>query len=237
MVHSFGERLTLALKALSMSRGRLASELGVDKSLVGRWASGAVRPSAHNLERLTHLLARRCPELTLLDWQREPAEFALLFGVDATSLQPPEATSLNLSPPLLEAARAATEFRGASYEGFWRATHAALFDKGRFCHQYGIIRRAAGGLLQLEIGCSDVRYVGPLLPIDGQICAILVDTVQHLPSFLIFNTVSLPKVVLLDGLLLATGNALRTPAAYSMILERIGDLSGDGKRTMRTPPN
>lgn len=150
-----------------------------------------------------------------------------MFGLDAASLLPPERTSLNLSPRLLETARAATDFRGASYEGFWRATHAALFERGRFCHQHGIIRREASGLLQLDIGSPDVRYVGPLLPIDGQICAIVVDTVQHLPSFMIFNTVALPKIVLLDGLLLATGNALRTPAAYSIILERIGDLSGD----------
>lgn len=227
MVHIFGERLTLALKMLSMSRGRLASELGVDKSVVGRWASGAVRPSAHNLERLTHLLARRCPGFTLLDWERDPTDFASLFGVDVANLLPPEKTSLRLSPQLLETARAATDFRGASYEGFWRATHAALFERGRFCHQHGIIRREAGGFLQLEMGCPGVRYVGPLLPVDSQICAIVVDTVQHLPSFLIFNTVSLPKVVLLDGLLLAVGNALRTPAAYSMILERVGDLSGD----------
>jgi transcriptional regulator with XRE-family HTH domain len=226
-VHRFGERLTFALKALSMSRGRLASELGVDKSLVGRWASGAVRPSAGNLERLTLLLAQRGPELSMLDWEKDAPEFASLFGLDATSFLPPDQTSLNLSPRLLEASRAATDFRGAAYEGFWRATHAALFERGRFCHQHGIIRREAGGLLQLEIGSPDVRYVGPLLPIDGQVCAIVVDTVQHLPSFMIFNTVSLPKIVLLDGLLLATGNALRTPAAYSMILERIGDLSGD----------
>ncbi|PSJ40525.1 hypothetical protein C7I55_09335 [Sphingomonas deserti] len=227
IVKTFGERLTLALKALSMSRGRLASELGVDKSLVGRWASGAVKPSAHNLERLTHVLALRCPKLTILDWEREPAKFATLFGLDDANLVSPEQTSLNLSPQLLQGARTATDFRGAAYEGFWRATHAALFERGRFCHQHGMIRRGESGLLQLDLGCPDVRYVGPLLPIDGQLCGIVVDTVQHLPSFMIFNTVSLPKIVLLDGLLLATGNALRTPAAYSIILERIGDLSGD----------
>mgnify|MGYP000007444798 CR=1 FL=1 len=39
-------------------RGRLAADLGVDKSVVGRWATGAVRPSDHNLSRLT-ALARR----------------------------------------------------------------------------------------------------------------------------------------------------------------------------------
>lgn len=43
---AFSRKLDLVLKALSLSRGRLAAQLGVDKSLAGRWASGAVTPSA-----------------------------------------------------------------------------------------------------------------------------------------------------------------------------------------------
>lgn len=59
-VHTpFSEKLGLVLKSLSMSRGRLASELGVDKSLVGRWVSGTVTPSSHNLKNLTRLLMSR----------------------------------------------------------------------------------------------------------------------------------------------------------------------------------
>ena len=33
-------KLEFVLKALSMSRGRLAAQLGVDKSAVGRWVTG-----------------------------------------------------------------------------------------------------------------------------------------------------------------------------------------------------
>ena len=36
----FPSRLLLALKALSISRGRLAVELAVDKSVISRWLSG-----------------------------------------------------------------------------------------------------------------------------------------------------------------------------------------------------
>ena len=61
----FHEKLDLILKALSMSRGRLAAELGVDKSLVGRWVSGVVHPSALNLENLTRLISGRCPVVRL----------------------------------------------------------------------------------------------------------------------------------------------------------------------------
>ena len=37
MSEPFSARLALALKALSLSRGRLAADLAVDKSVVSRW--------------------------------------------------------------------------------------------------------------------------------------------------------------------------------------------------------
>jgi hypothetical protein len=50
---NFPAKLDLVMKALSFSRGRLAADLGVDKSVVARWATGAVSPSDHNLAALT----------------------------------------------------------------------------------------------------------------------------------------------------------------------------------------
>lgn len=58
---AFSDKFTLALKALSLSRGRLAADLGVDKSVVGRWATGVMTPSAHNMSRLTALIAGQVP--------------------------------------------------------------------------------------------------------------------------------------------------------------------------------
>jgi hypothetical protein len=43
----------------------------------------------------------------------------------------------------------------------------------------------------------------------------------------IVNGVPMPKAVLLDGIILTAFNALRVPAAYPIILERVGDLTGD----------
>ena len=59
MAEPFSAKLSFALKALSLSRGALAAELGVNKSMVGRWVSGAAKPSAHNLARLSEHVARR----------------------------------------------------------------------------------------------------------------------------------------------------------------------------------
>ena len=59
----FAAKLDLVLRALSLSRGRLAAALGVDKSLVGRWTSGAVTPSDHNLSRLTQFVPGNIQDL------------------------------------------------------------------------------------------------------------------------------------------------------------------------------
>ena len=72
----FAPKLNFVLKALSMSRARLASELGVDKSAVGRWASGAATPSAHNLAQLTGLVSGKVKGFTSLDWDRDLASLA-----------------------------------------------------------------------------------------------------------------------------------------------------------------
>src|SRR5437879_9004145 len=82
MGRSFARKLELVLKVLSMSRARLAADLGVDKSVVGRWVSGAVRPSAHNLSRLSGLIAERIAGFTALDWDRSLPAFAEFVGAD-----------------------------------------------------------------------------------------------------------------------------------------------------------
>lgn len=209
-----------------MSRGRLAVEMGVDKSLVGRWASGGTRPSAHNLERLTHHLAGRRPGLTLLDWERTLPEFAALFGVEVGPHGMDRANG-GLSGALADVVRNSVESQISAYEGFWRSTHASVFEPGRFCQQHGIIRRGDDGGLQFEIGADRIRYGGSMYAVEGQVFGIANDSVRNVPSFLILNVVAAPKITLLDGLLIAASSSLRVPTAYSIIFERVGELSGD----------
>lgn len=228
----FHDKLTLVLKALSMSRGRLAAELGIDKSLVGRWASGVVNPSAHNLENLTRLIADRCPGFTMLDWDGDLASVAARLGVAApvNGRHAPNGQSetASLPLPLIEMARMTTERRGATYEGFWRTTRPSVLMPGRFFHDHGIIRRHENGLLQFKVGGAGLLFDGWLLPAEGQLFAILFDTVGQTPIFVIWNGVPLSKASFLDGIVMAAAlNAARTPSAYPIVMERIGDLSGD----------
>lgn len=225
MSDEFAQRFTLALKALSMSRARLASELGVDKSVVGRWASGSVRPSTYNLERLTLYLAEKRPGVTLLDWERGLPEFAALFGVDMTT--DGEASRQGPSGALLDMVRNSVDAQLTAYEGFWRTTHASVFQPGCFCRQHGIIRMEHDGALRFDLGADGIRYGGSMFPVEGQVFAIASDSVRQVPSFLILNVVPMPRIVMLDGLLIAASSSLRIPSAYSIIFERVGDLSGD----------
>lgn len=84
-------------------------------------------------------------------------------------------------------------------------------------------------MLEFDLGNPDLRFSDWVLPVEGQLFAVASDTIGRLPSFLIFNGVPMPKAMLLDGIILTALNALRVPAAYPIMLERIGDLSHDTK--------
>jgi transcriptional regulator with XRE-family HTH domain len=64
----FGQKLAVVLKAINLSRSRLAQIVGVDKSVVSRWASGGQIPSDHNLSLLTEAVARHRPGFERRDW-------------------------------------------------------------------------------------------------------------------------------------------------------------------------
>ncbi|TGX54044.1 hypothetical protein E5A73_07920 [Sphingomonas gei] len=163
----------------------------------------------------------------MLDWERAPSDFAALFGVDFITPPGERPSGLELPAETLDAALGSTRLRGEGYEGFWRATHPAVIAPGRYFHEHGMIRLGDAGLLRFELGGPDVRYVGSILPIEGQVFVIATDTVRHLPCYMIFNIVTTPKIVLMDGILLTAGNAMRNPSAYPIVMERIGDLTGD----------
>ena len=87
-------------------------------------------PSDHNLANLTRLIASKTPGFTMLDWDRDVAGLAAVFGVDAPAPRNGVANGNGngardpdtLPIPILEQARLTTARRGAAYEGFWRTT-------------------------------------------------------------------------------------------------------------------
>jgi hypothetical protein len=192
-----------------------------------------VTPSEHNLSRITQVVAEKKPGFTMLDWDRELAAIADLFGIDRAAIKAPERME---PPPVglplmgLEEARLRTERKAATYEGFWRTTRPSIIMPGRFFYDHGIIRRDETGLMKMVMGGDSLLFEGYLMPTEHHIYTVLSDTVGHTPVFIIFYGVALQKAAMLEGLVLASAlDANRTPTAHPLIVERIGDLSGDAE--------
>jgi adenylate cyclase len=81
-IADFAHKLGLVLKACNLSRGRLAQTVGIDKSVVSRWASGGQAPNDHNLALLTEAVGRHRPGFARADWELAAPAFAARLGID-----------------------------------------------------------------------------------------------------------------------------------------------------------
>lgn len=225
----FSEKLRLVLKMLSMSGGRLAAELAIDKSVVSRWLKGSVQPSAHNLSLLSALVATRVEGFRTLDWERSSESLAALFGVDPEvipAIRPAASKALPLA--IWDQMVATTAVRGQAYEGFFRSTRPHPAAANRFLHEYGMIRRDENGLLRLAMGSAETVVEGWMIPLHGMLYSICADVSSGTLLFGIFNGLGASRIDVFDGLTLIPAADLgRSPMATAMLCERVGDLSGD----------
>jgi transcriptional regulator with XRE-family HTH domain len=225
LTEPFAHKLTLALKALSISRTRLAADMGVDKSVVARWASGATRPSAHNLAVLSASVARMRPGFSALDWDRDLEDLARRLGVDPGPQVAGDAAGLPLT--LLEQARATTALRGRTYEGFYRSTRPYPQVPGRYVHDEVRVR-LSGGLLSLRMFTGGVPVDGWVLPLGAQLFVIGGEMTSGSMVFAVLHGLAGVSVRVLDGLTLFSSlDVGRTPTATPLILTRTGELSDD----------
>jgi transcriptional regulator with XRE-family HTH domain len=229
LAQPFSAKFEFVLKALSMSRGRLGAELGVDKSIVGRWARGVSKPSADNLARLTNLVAARVTGFTVLDWERDPAGLARILGADPETA--PRARTWRLDErshgELLDQILATTRRRGAAYQGFYLSTRPFATCPGRFIRDRMMIRHDENDLLRFDLRCGGVRVEGWVLPQDNQLFVVGAESASGSLAFGIFNGVSTARAAMIEGLLLSCAlDAGRTPTACAMVFERVGELTG-----------
>lgn len=118
-MQGLGARIGLVLKVLNLSRGQAAARLRVDKSLVGRWVSGRVRPSTHNLVALTALVADRLSGFNLLSWEQDDTAFAAALGLRATEIAAVSFIKPSLSFRIVESSRREVSWEGDAYPGFY----------------------------------------------------------------------------------------------------------------------
>jgi helix-turn-helix protein len=226
---TFHQKLAFALKAFSISRGTLAAELGIDKSVVGRWVSGQVRPSSHNLSRLSAYFATRVAGFNTLDWERPISSLAPMLGASPEVAQ--QAAGVggeSLQLPLLADSRATTARRGGAYEGIFRTTRPYAQYPGHFMHDAILIRRGPEGDLRFLLINSGVRVEGVVLLQQSQLFIISADYTSGAYAFGILNGVNTVQAGALDGLLMwCSLDSLRTPTASAILVERVADLTGD----------
>lgn len=223
---SFSEKLRMVLKSLSTSRAGLAAGLNVDKSLVGRWASGTVKPSEHNLALLTRFIAERVDGFSMLDWETDIGAFSARLGI-ATPVN--DLSMQNWLPDaLVEEATRGAKRRAVSYDGIWRSTRFSSDLPGRFLHDITMIRSNDVGVIEFSSGIEGIRYRGRALLLQHQLFSMAADEDSATMMFGIFNGVARQKAEVLDGLSIGTlRDAGSSPACSAVIMHRISDLTGD----------
>ncbi|TRW17640.1 helix-turn-helix transcriptional regulator [Glacieibacterium frigidum] len=233
MAEGFADKLSLVLKALSISRGRLAADVGVDKSLVGRWCNGQVSPSAHNCARLTQAIAARQPGFTMLDWEHDLPALGARFGVTVSAPPPPPSAVPSgfaewLAVPKFREAALASGPASTALAGFWRTTRPVPEFPGKFVHDHVIMQTSPDGPLRFRIGLFSSRLVGWSMAVGDQMFCCASNQLTGSSIFAIFNRVHRPRIDCIDGVTLACmADAGGVPVAAACMLERVGDLSGD----------
>jgi len=219
------------LKALVVSRAGLARELNVDKSLVGRWASGTVMPSEHNLAKITRYVGENVDGFTLLDWESDLDALKDRLGLTRSpGMSAPSSAIMEQMLPksVVDTVRSDMQQSGKAYEGLWRTTRASNDLPGRFVHDICLTQQRPDGILRFRVGVEGVRYDGFSLLLQHQLFSVAWDTTTSAMIFSIINGVARQRPEVLDGINLSTlRDAGGSPTASGCILERIGELSGD----------
>lgn len=235
MPADFSRKLAIALKALDLSRTRLAKLVGVDKSVASRWASGASVPSAGNLRALTDALKKLRPGLSLADWELGLDAFAARFGVSA-----PAAATEDMAGALLlrgvAAFRRDIDREAPVYEGFYLTYNRSSSNTGDVTRRAVKIWRDGERLRFVSSGVSslyDVEgetfvwrgklfFFGEMRRYDGVSLSILNGTAQPTPTYL-------------TGIAAGLGaDALLSPNATAIVMEFQSRFSGEAGRDERT---
>ena len=223
----FAQKLDLMLKSLSMSRGRLAQEAGLDKSLIGRWVAGQVSPSAINLEKATAALACRVPGFTMLDWDRPISAFAERFGAELDPPPAPPGPGLIFPVDVIGPAREETAKRGDRYTGFywiWRKSYGHPGRQGRLA----VWIRPRDGLLEIWEGAPGFEYRGWGLLLTNRLYCMFTEDSAEVMAYMIANAARPPKAEILHAIFLgASSDGQLTPKAAPAVLVRAADLSDD----------
>jgi transcriptional regulator with XRE-family HTH domain len=229
----FTRKLGIALKALNLSRARLAQRVGVDKSVASRWASGASVPAEHNLIALTQALAGLKPGFARADWDLDVEAFAAGFGMPASSAAVVDGIDAagGLFLRSFAAFRSQIDREAPVYEGFYLTYNRSSANTGE------VTRRA----LKLWRDRERLRFVSagpsPLYDVEGEVFVwrsrlFFLGEMKRYDgvSLSILNGTTRPTPTYLTGIAAGLGgDGMLAPSAAVAVLEFKARFSGDAK--------
>jgi transcriptional regulator with XRE-family HTH domain len=164
-IADFAAKLDLICKRLNWSRGKLAQEVAIDKSLAGRWVNGVSRPTGNTLMRLNEAVARSVSNFSGTAWTLSTGDFAALLGIAEHNGPAGPLRAAAASTDALSGLRALATFGedidkvAPVFCGFYRGWFASLVDDGGV-----MVRRARafrqGNELRFELDGAWQPYRG-----------------------------------------------------------------------------
>jgi transcriptional regulator with XRE-family HTH domain len=223
-IEDFAAKLALVAKRLNVSAGKLAQQVGVDKSVVARWLNGDSRPTAHSLMQLTAIVAQTVDGLTAADWDLPREQFRQRLGIAPVVVLPTGETRAE-TRLRFEGLKYPPDPRWATpYLGLWAGFFQSMLN-------HGIPQLVVMHFAMDDLGLHAAFTVGPLFG-DGPVlassshlqcfleCAPLFDRVV----FCVLYGVHQPQARVVDGIVcVMAGDAAGTPAASPILLYRIDD--------------
>ena len=206
----FVERLGRLLVEMNFSRGALARELGVDKSVVSRWMHGSNQPSEHNLSRLTEV-ARRCwPAVTMDFWRPSSGNLPVLPPLPRLVL-----SGLNIATPLAVSRR---------HVGLWAGFNATVETPGK--RLYVLVLREEPDGLRAEFNDGTYTADGAVIAVSGFL-HLFFEVMDDNPALVCFilNGLGLSASPVMTGLINSAFAGIKHgPTVFSLptVLLRIG---------------
>lgn len=214
----FAARLRQVMADINVSRVMLSRELGVDKSVIGRWLGGINQPTGHNLTKLTDIVRRYRPDITLAFWERP----APLPCANHAELQLPVADGLSIT-----GLRAERQPRiDANYLGLWGGFYQSTQNRGSVVMSVMHIDDSDSGL-RCVFTEGKVSAAGAAVAIGPRLHVILeIEPLHDRLCLFVFNGVLTPDAIGMDGTyMISAGDTSTCATASPIVLFRIGDTS------------
>ncbi len=225
---NFADRLRRALAQATLGRAAVCKEVGVDKSVVTRWLSGAARPAEHNLIALTQAIARRLPGFCLADWTRPEAEFNLALRMTLAPVPGPASAPGLLANAVQWAAAQGMDKALAQYGGLW----LMMYDSVRVARPFAVVGeiRPGAGVLDTEFR-DDANWHGrgPGFALNGKLW-VVAEEVARQDSFglAVYWGSSTRKAEIIDGMAMVREfSPSASPGVTHIIGFRLADLLPD----------